>query len=97
MLCCAFEVVMYGSVFAMVCMMCLCLCLGSNDSRLHVVEQPRGPYIQDCSQDDQGFLWSRQSYTASLTHYSAEPLTTGPDYAPVLLLLDLDGDVHPNP
>ena len=35
---------------------------------------------------------------APLTHYSTEPLTTGPDYDPLLLLcLALDGDVHPNP
>ena len=34
---------------------------------------------------------------ATLTHYSTEPLTTGPDYDPLLLLLALAGDVHPNP
>ena len=38
-----------------------------------------------------------QSYAAMLTHYSTEPLTTGPDYDPLLLLLALAGDVHPNP
>ena len=38
-----------------------------------------------------------QSYAATLTHYSTEPLTTGPDYDPLLLLLSLAGDVHPNP
>ena len=38
-----------------------------------------------------------QLYAATLTHYSTEPLTTGPDYDPLLLLLALAGDVHPNP
>ena len=33
----------------------------------------------------------------SLTHYSTELLTTGPDYDALLLLLALAGDVHPNP
>ena len=36
-------------------------------------------------------------YATTLTHYSTEPLTTGPDYDPLLLLLALAGDVHPNP
>ena len=40
---------------------------------------------------------SSQSCAATLTHYSTEPLTTGPDYDPLLLLLALTGDVHPNP
>ena len=40
---------------------------------------------------------SSQSCAATLTHYSTEPLTTGPDYDPLLLLLALAGDVHPNP
>ena len=40
---------------------------------------------------------SIQLYAATLTHYSTEPLTTGPDYDPLLLLLALAGDVHPNP
>ena len=40
---------------------------------------------------------SSQSCAATLTHYSTEPLTTGPDYYPLLLLLALAGDVHPNP
>ena len=39
---------------------------------------------------------SSQSYAATLTHYSTDPLTTGPDYDPLLLLLALGGDVHPN-
>ena len=43
------------------------------------------------------FLWSSQLYAATLTHFSTEPLTTGPDYDPLLLLLALAGDVHPNP
>ena len=40
---------------------------------------------------------SSQLYAATLTHYSTEPLTTGRDYDPLLLLLALAGDVHPNP
>ena len=40
---------------------------------------------------------SSQLYAATLTHFSTEPLTTGPDYDPLLLLLALTGDVHPNP
>ena len=32
-----------------------------------------------------------------LTHYSTEPLTSGLDYDPLLLLLALAGDMHPNP
>ena len=32
-------------------------------------------------------MQSSQSYAATLTHYSTEPLTTGPDYDPLLLLL----------
>ena len=32
-----------------------------------------------------------------LTYYSTEPLTTGPDYHPLLLLLALAGDVHQKP
>ena len=40
---------------------------------------------------------SSQLYAATLTHYSTETLTTGPDYDPLLLLLALAGDVHPNP
>ena len=40
---------------------------------------------------------SSQSCAATLTHYSTEPLTPGPDYDPLLLLLALAGDVHPNP
>ena len=40
---------------------------------------------------------STQLYMATLTHYSTEPLTTGPDYDPLPLLLALAGDVHPNP
>ena len=85
-----------------------CKCNGSNDSRLHVVEPPRGKSficqmgvnssIQDRRQVDRGFFMeSSQLYAATLTHYSTEPLTTGPDYDPLLLLLALAGDVHPNP
>ena len=43
------------------------------------------------------FMESSQLYAATLTHYSTEPLTTGPNYDPLLLLLALAGDVHPNP
>ena len=43
------------------------------------------------------FMESSQLYAATLTHFSTEPLTTGPDYDPLLLLLALAGDVHPNP
>ena len=43
------------------------------------------------------FMKSSQLYAAALTHYSTEPLTTGPNYDPPLLLLALAGDVHPNP
>ena len=43
------------------------------------------------------FMESSQSCAATLTHHSTEPLTTGPDYDPLLLLLALAGDVHPNP
>ena len=42
------------------------------------------------------FMKSSRLYAATLTHYSTEPLTTGPDYDPQLLLLALAGDVHPN-
>ena len=38
-----------------------------------------------------------QLNAATLTHYSTEPLATGPDYDLLLLLLALAGDVHPNP
>ena len=40
---------------------------------------------------------SSQLYAATLTHYSTEPLTTEPNYDPLLLLLTLAGDVHTNP
>ena len=40
---------------------------------------------------------SSQSCAATLIHYSTEPLTTGPDYDPLLLQLALAGEVHPNP
>ena len=43
------------------------------------------------------FMESSQLYAATPTHYSTEPLTTGPNYDPLLLLLALAGDVHPNP
>ena len=39
---------------------------------------------------------SSQSCAATLTHYSTEPLTTGPDFDLLLLLIALAGDVHPN-
>ena len=40
---------------------------------------------------------SSQSSAATLTHYSTEPLTTGPDFDPLLLLMALVGYVHQNP
>ena len=43
------------------------------------------------------FMEFSQSCAATLTHYSTEPLTTGPDYDSLLRLLALTGDVHPNP
>ena len=43
------------------------------------------------------FMESSQLYAATLTNYSTELLTTGPNYDPLLLLLALAGDVHPNP
>ena len=75
---------------------------------LHVVEPPRGrsfiwqigvnTSIQDRRQVDRVFFMeSSQLYAATLTHFSTEPLTTEPDYDPLLLLLALAGDVHPNP
>ena len=81
--------------------------MGSNDSRLHVVESPRGrcfiwqigvnSSIQDHRQVDQVFFMeSSQLYAATLTHYSTEPLTTGPVYDPLLLRLALAGHVHQN-
>ena len=39
---------------------------------------------------------SSQLYAATLTHYSTEPLTTGPNYDPLHLHLALAGDVHSN-
>ena len=78
---------------------------GSNDSRMHVVEPPRGRSFiwqigvnLSIQERRRGFIMeSSQLYAAMLTHYSTEPLTTGPDYDPLLLLLALSGDVHPNP
>ena len=75
---------------------------------MHVVEPLRGrsfiwqigvnSSIQDRRQVDRGFFMeSSQLYAATLTHYSTEPLTTRPNYDPLLLLLALAGDVHPNP
>ena len=43
------------------------------------------------------FMESSQSCAATLTHYSTEPLTTGPEYDPLHLLLYLAGNLHPNP
>ena len=43
------------------------------------------------------FKESSQLYAATLTHYSTEPLTTGPDFDPLLQLIALAGDVQPNP
>ena len=53
--------------------------------------------IQDDRQVNRVFLMeSRQLYAETLTHYSTEPLTTGPVYDPPLLQLALAGDVHLN-
>ena len=82
--------------------------VSSNDSRLHVVEPPRrrsfiwqigvNSSIQDRRQVDRVFFMeSSQLYAATLTHYSTEPLITGPNYDQLLLLLAIAGDVHPNP
>ena len=43
------------------------------------------------------FMELSQLYAATLIHYLIEPRTTGPDYVPLLLLLALAIDVHPNP
>ena len=53
-------------------------------------------FIQDRQVDLVFFMEWSQLYAATVTHYSIEPLTTGPDYDPLLLLLALAGDVHPN-
>ena len=81
---------------------------GFNNSCPHVVETPRGrsfiwqigvnSSIQDRRHVDRVFFMElSQSCAATLTYYSTEPLTTGPDYDPLLLLLALAGDEHPNP
>ena len=44
------------------------------------------------------FIASSQSCMAMLTHYLTEPLTTGPEFDPLLLLIiAIAGDVQPNP
>ena len=80
---------------------------GSNDTCLHLVEPPRvRSFIWQMESTHPSrtvvksievFMKSSQSCVAMLTHYSTEPLTTRPDYDPLLLLLALAGDVHPNP
>ena len=42
------------------------------------------------------FIESSHSYVTTLTHHSSDPLTTGPDYDSLLLLLTLASDVYPN-
>ena len=42
------------------------------------------------------FMDSSQSCVATLIQYPTEPLTTGSNFDPLLLLLALAGDVHPN-
>ena len=72
----------------------------SRDIRLHVVEPPRGrsfTHPGPSSGRSRFFMESSQLCVATLTHYSTEPLTTGPVYDPLLLLFALAGDVHPNP
>ena len=75
---------------------------------MHVLEPPIGrsliwqmgvnSSIQDQRQVDQVFLMeSSQLCAATLNHCSTEPLTTGPDFDPPLLLIAVAGDVHPNP
>ena len=72
---------------------------GSNDSRLHVVEPPKLESTHPSRtvvKSIEFFMESSQSCAATLTHYSTEPMATGPDYDPLLMLLALAGDVHPN-
>ena len=74
----------------------------SNDSRLHVVEPPRGSFSsgklesthpsRTIVSQSRFFMELSQLYAATLTHYSIDP-----DYDPLLLLLVLAGVVHPNP
>ena len=91
-----------------ICHLIVCIHTPVHLPRLHVVDPPRGrsfiwqigvnSSIQDHRQVDRVFFMeSSQLYAATLTHYSTEPLTTGPDYDPLLLLLALAGNVHPNP
>ena len=79
----------------------------ANNTPSHIVEPPKGrsfiwqigvnSSIQDRRKSIEVFMESSQLYAATQTHYSTEPLTTGPKYDPLLLLLALAGDVHPNP
>ena len=79
----------------------------SNDSRLHVVEPPRKNISSGKLESTHPsrtivksieFFYGVESVIrATLTHYSTEPQTAGPVNDPLLLLLDLAGDVHPNP
>ena len=81
---------------------------GSNNSRLHVEKPPKKKnfHLANWSQlihsgpssSRSSFLMeSSQSCAATITHYSTGLLTTGPDYDPLLRLLSIAGDVHPNP
>ena len=73
---------------------------GSTDSHLHVVEPPIA--AENCSS---GKLESTHPSRTIVKFFfiessqlcSTETLTTGPDFDPLLLLIALAGDVHPNP
>ena len=63
------------------------------------MEPPRGRYFIHpglSSSRSSFFMESSQLYAVTLTHHPTE-LLTGPDYDPLLLLLALAGNVHPNP
>ena len=71
---------------------------GTDQSKIfHLANRSQLIHPGPSSSRSRFFMESSQLYAATLTHYSTEPLTTGPDYDPLLLLLALAGDVHPNP
>ena len=63
----------------------------------HPEEDPSSGKLSQLIHPGPSSCQSSQLYAATLTHYSTEPLTTGPDYDQLLLLLALASDVHPNP
>ena len=63
---------------------------------LHLANRSQLIHPGPTSSRSKFFMESSQLYAATLTHYSTGPLTTEPDYDPLLLLLALAGDVHPN-